>query len=390
MHLRSDRRKKKVVLVGPIPPPVNGQSQAFETLLRWFHKSGVSYSVVNLSRGAQTVDTTNTFSWRRLLEYVSILFDYIKKVSFGRKVIYITVAQTYQGFLRDMFMILYASVFRHEIICHLHGGNYHNFYNNGGSFLKKAIQFTLERADSIIILSERLKNMFFFSDKIKARLVCIPNGFSVESKYLSNKPKAIGARINILYLSNLVESKGYLDVLEAINILVNSYKIRNITCHFCGKFYLNSDDITVKSIEEAQNKFFKFIQDNRLADNVNYHGITNGDKKYGILSISHFFILPTNYNNEGQPLSIIEAMACKNVVITTAYRAIPDLVIDGVTGCFVQYHSPHEIAAKIMYLIENPNQFIKMSEAAFQHYQAYFTREKHLHKLTSHICKNVL
>ena len=30
--------------------------------------------------------------------------------------------------------------------------------------------------------------------------------------------------------------------------------------------------------------------------------------------------------NEGQPISIIEAMAYKNAIITTKYRSIPDLI----------------------------------------------------------------
>ena len=40
---------------------------------------------------------------------------------------------------------------------------------------------------------------------------------------------------------------------------------------------------------------------------------------------------------EGQPVSIIEALAFKNIVISTKYRSIPDMIDENIEGFFVDY-----------------------------------------------------
>ena len=44
------------------------------------------------------------------------------------------------------------------------------------------------------------------------------------------------------------------------------------------------------------------------------------------------FMLPTRYPNEGQPISILEAMGNGMTIITTNHAGIPDIVEDGVNG----------------------------------------------------------
>ena len=44
------------------------------------------------------------------------------------------------------------------------------------------------------------------------------------------------------------------------------------------------------------------------------------------------FILPTRYPNEGQPISILEAMGNAMFIITTDHAGIPDVVQDGKNG----------------------------------------------------------
>ena len=61
--------------------------------------------------------------------------------------------------------------------------------------------------------------------------------------------------MNILFLSNLIESKGYNDILEALSML----KKENIEfdASFCGSFYLSSDDTQKYNVTDLKNKFFK-------------------------------------------------------------------------------------------------------------------------------------
>ena len=55
------------------------------------------------------------------------------------------------------------------------------------------------------------------------------------------------------------------------------------------------------------------------------------------------------------PLSILEAQYYGLTVIATKHAAIPDLIVDGKTGFFVDYYAPDQIAKKVEYLHNNRN-----------------------------------
>ena len=99
------------------------------------------------------------------------------------------------------------------------------------------------------------------------------------------------------------------------------------------------------------------------------------------LQEAHCFVLPTWYINEGQPVSIIESLALGKVIISTEYRAIPDMLLEGYNGFFVMRNSPEEIADRVGYLYQNPTEITRMSQNSFAIYQQGFTTEKHLSRL---------
>ncbi|HEU4451539.1 MAG TPA: glycosyltransferase, partial [Longimicrobium sp.] len=78
-------------------------------------------------------------------------------------------------------------------------------------------------------------------------------------------------------------------------------------------------------------------------------------------------------------------MAHGNVVVSTDYRAIPDLVEDGVSGRLVPYGRPEAIAEAVSEAVETPGRFEEMSRAAVARFRGHFTREAHLERLLAHI-----
>ena len=77
------------------------------------------------------------------------------------------------------------------------------------------------------------------------------------------------------------------------------------------------------------------LSENSLDAYVTYHGIVDGEKKRDLLKLCDFFALPTRYPNEGQPISILEAMGSGMFVITTDHAGIPDIVENGVNGIVI-------------------------------------------------------
>ena len=50
---------------------------------------------------------------------------------------------------------------------------------------------------------------------------------------------------------------------------------------------------------------------------------------------------------EGQPISILEALASGNIVLTTKQGGIPDIFQNGVKAFFLKKNSPEDIALKL-------------------------------------------
>jgi glycosyltransferase involved in cell wall biosynthesis len=374
----------ELLLVGPLPPPINGQSSAFAMLVEGARARGIRCCVVNLAGEREGVG----LSWRSLFDHARILTAFLRRAAFGRKTIYLTIGQLRAGFMRDMVLIACARLFRQRIVCHLHGGNYDGFYVAQPAWLQRLIRATLRRTDRILILGERLSAMFDFDPRLRNKLAVVPNGLPYVITPISPKelPSSSGP-IRILFLSNLVESKGYFDLLEAIQLLVQDWRL-NVVGHFCGLFLLNPlDDKRVKNVEQARALFEGFVREHGLQRQVAYRGLVTGADKEAELRAAHFLVLPTWYNCEGQPLSIIEAMAYGCVVIATDYRAIPDLVEDGTTGSLVPPNDPRSIAAAIGKLAAEPKRYRDLSEAALRRFQRQFTSEAHLDRILPILCE---
>ncbi|MDE4541330.1 glycosyltransferase [Thermoanaerobacterium sp. R66] len=102
-----------------------------------------------------------------------------------------------------------------------------------------------------------------------------------------------------------------------------------------------------------------------------------------LLLNSDIFILPTYYPNEGQPISIIEAMAAGLPIISTDTGCIADMVIDGYNGFIVHKQKPEEITEKIMILANKKGLLLNMSNNSRKLYLENYTSDIFINGLDS-------
>ncbi len=292
--------------------------------------------------------------------------------------VYITVSRSRAGFMRDMPMIWSARLCACRVVIHVKGGNYDVFYRAQPRFLRFLIRHTLRRTCRIIVLSEQFRGMFDFDPTLKERIAVVPNGPPFIPNAARRRRRLSRERpVRLLFLSNLIQSKGYFDVLEAAAILRKTTAIP-LEAVFAGRFLSSPDDPVPMSAAEAETRFHKYVAANRLESVVRYAGPVVGEEKRRLLEAGDFFLLPTCYFTEGQPVSIVEAMAYGCVVIATDYRAIPDMVIDGVTGMLIEYGRPDRIADAVRRIVAEPDRYEAMSQAAVERYERRFTLQRHL------------
>lgn len=376
--------QRKIILIGVLPLPVNGQTLAFQSLTSELKVKTLTLSGVK--------DENFKIKVTKICIFFRLLIQLIRIISFKKYVVYLTPSQSKKGFMRDFPIVFISKLFGCKVIGHIHGGNYDGFYHKQNALFQTLIRKMLIKMDAVIVLSENMKKMLDFTPEIQAKIKVINNGlpFNFEGNLLNNKYLPLNNQepIKILFLSNLIESKGYLDVLEATEMLVNRYEY-NVQMDFCGEFVHYNDARRFHKMIDAKSYFFDFIQKNKLQNHVNYHGVVTGEKKKQLLEEAHFFILPTNYINEGQPISIIEAMAYRCVVIATNYRGISEMITSNESGIYVDFGSPESITSEIQKLIKNPSEFQRISEGGHQVFQETFTKEKHLKALIDEIISHI-
>ena len=161
----------------------------------------------------------------RFFEYISIISRFIFVVLMGANFVYITIAQSRLGFWRDYIFVSLSSMLRIPVVVHLKGGNYDGFFNNANKAEQYFIKSMLPKVESIIVLSDKLMDMFDFDQSLLKKIKVVKNGF-VGLNQLDPPVIEKAAPLHIIFLSNLIRSKGYLELIDAVNITDKGKKIK--------------------------------------------------------------------------------------------------------------------------------------------------------------------
>ena len=377
----------RTLLIGPRSNKnlTHGMSMAFDLLVSGFEERELDHVVIDRSYKQSDVVIGSFFLSGFFQTFMLLLRVYKNLIPADN--IYITIGTSRLGVLKDAMMIWPSWILNKQIVLHLHGGGLLSFYRENPQWLKSLMEKTYDKADTLIVLGELLRDQFNFAVDSEKKVKVVPNGLPMNPVYAEPKQLNKKEAIKLLYLSNLIPSKGYLDVLEACHILYNKQGIP-VQCDFCGAFIRISGEDDKLSPEKAEQTFIQKIAEYNLENIVKYHGVVQSDRKIKFLEKANVLILPTNYSWEGQPLSIIEALAFGNPVISTHYRGIPEEVIDGYNGYLVEFGNPDQIANQIEMMWNSPEQYFLMSNNALAHYQEHFTQEAHLNRLIPIITNN--
>lgn len=365
---------------------VNGVALSVDLLVFWLKISYINFRIVDATF-LGNLSKSGTFSMFRAFETLWVVLMVWWNL-LSCKIYYATMSTSALGFIRDYLTVGFARLLGRRTILHLHGGGFEAFYIESGPWLQRLIRSNLKRTDTIIVLGNLLKQQFYcVGEFVKPKLSVVPNGLTLGVEEPKRRCRRLisNERVELLYLSNLMPSKGFLDVIQAVEILEKKFP-EKYHLNLCGSFVdAKTEPLTEVNSVETLNRYLRI---NRLRKVVTYHGQVTGAAKDDQFKNAHVFILPTNYPWEGQPLSIIEALAYSIPVITCQHKGIPELVENGKTGQFVEPRSPSAIAAAAIKITADSGAYLRMGNNARQHYEESFKREVHLKKLISVIMNN--
>lgn len=338
----TNENKKTICMIGVFPPPINGQAVAFETLAE-SPEFKQKYNVIKADYAPKKSFKKRVMVLYKFLRNIGMLL-FLKKIVNSQPIdiYYLGISSSNQGAVRDSLItkVIGKKLDCAKFVIHHHGGNFRTFYEATDEKHRTMVNTYLKKTDIAIVLTPKLKELF--KDLLpEGNIRVVSNGINAENKLpdkvVKNKIEGIKAKkkMRILYLSNMKKTKGYMKLLQSAPLLVQEGIA--IEMVFAGAF----------ESEEDKKEFNGYIEKHNLASSVRYLGVVTGGEKNKLLETSDVFVLPTTYPQEGQPISILEAMAAGMAIISTDHGGITDVVNHEKNGLILSSIEPEYIAAAI-------------------------------------------
>jgi glycosyltransferase involved in cell wall biosynthesis len=346
----------RILFVLHYPPPVHGAAVMGGHIKESkIINSTFECRYINIGTSTNIKEIGNS-ALRKLGRYLALIWQVKKQViTFKPDICYFTPTSHGIGFYKDALLISCVKLVGVKTIYHFHNKGIRNkqdrFFDN---FLYRFIF----RNAHVILLSK-----YLYSDIQKYvdhnMVHYCPNGVPDMKKerritIRNDKPE-------LLFLSNLILSKGVMNLIEACEIL----KDRGLEFH-CT---ISGGDMELKR-EEVESA----VNIKALTPFVLVAGSNHSEDKNRMMRSADIFVHPTY--NDCMPLVILEAMQESLPIVSTFEGAIPDLVDDNKTGFLVPLKDPVALADRLEVLIRDSEMRINMGRAGREKYEQFFSLER--------------
>lgn len=333
--------KPKVLFVTPLPPPVHGSSMVSQSIKESQLLNGeFDMDFVNLST-SRKMEEINKRSWalyaRKAVRFIGAYAKTLLLLATRRyDLCYLAITCHGVGFLKDAPFVLLCKMFGRKIVIHQHNKG---MANDVDRHIYRWLLPMVYRNTKVILLSWRLYPDIEKVVKREQVMIC-PNGI-IDTNINAPSAERHDDVPHILFLSNLIVSKGVLVLLDALKTLKE--KGCRFVCDFVGG----------ETKELDARRFAREIGARGLDGIAVYHGRKYGKDKEDFWRMADMFVFPTYYFNECFPLVILEAMMYGLPVISTDEGGIRDEVKDGRNGFVVKPQDATAIADAIGRLLDD-------------------------------------
>jgi glycosyltransferase involved in cell wall biosynthesis len=222
---------------------------------------------------------------------------------------YYQISQNRVGLIRDLFLLLPFRVARRRLIVHLHGGLLDTYLRDEAKILALLLRWALKnRRNRGIVLTQSLRHCLMPLLPVD-RITPVANTAKVPAW---TRRKSFDGTLHVLYVGSFIDTKGYLELAGAVNSLAE--RGLPIELDLVGEAVTQSDADAVETIATHPT--------------IHVRGVLTGDEKWQVFQKCHVLALPTRYPPEGQPISIIEAMAAGCAIVATRREGIVDTLSD--------------------------------------------------------------
>ena len=355
--------RPKILFIMHMPPPVHGAAMVGQYIRDSKLINGeFECHYINLTT-AKDLQDIGKVGIRKMLDLVKLLLNIRKMLDEVRpNLVYITPNACGGAFYKDFVVVQMIKMMGFRIVIHYHNKGVATHQDR---WLDNALYKQFFKGTKAILLSECLYDDVKKYVEKKDVFVCA-NGIPASSIVASptvTLPISDNSIPHILFLSNLLVSKGVVVLLDALQILKD--KGCSYVCDFVGG----------ETAEMDASIFSTEVIKRGLDGMAVYHGRKYGQDKEIFLRSADMFVFPTFYHNECFPLVLLEAMNHGLPCISTTEGGIPGIIEDGKTGYLVQKQHANALADKIELFIRDADLRRRMGSAGREKFDREFTLE---------------
>ncbi len=355
----------KLLVLAQIPPPHHGQSIMVQTLVDGLPQIAPDIEIfhVNLSLSSTTTDIGRwqpmklIAAWRAARTAIKLARHHQVDALY-----YVPAPGKRIALWRDIFILRLVRPIVPRLVLHWHASGLGEWLQTSASPLERRLAHAvLDHADLALTLAPSLAaDAALFQPH---HTTIVPNGIAdpFADRPVQRPPPT--ERIEVLFLGLGTAAKGLFLTLEAIAAGPSSLHLT-----FAGDFATPADATRFQQLAAP------------LGDRVRHVGFVTGATKIQLLRDSHVLCFPTSYPHEAFPLVLLEALAADLPIVTTPWRAIPELLPSGYPF-FLHAPQATQLSALLVKAAHGP----RPDQALRHHFLDHFTSQKFL----AHLARNL-
>ena len=366
-------KDSSILFIMHMPPPVHGAAM----MGKYIHDSKLVSETfdchyINLTT-AKNLQDIGKGGIGKLWKFVKLLFLIVKTLlAVKPQLVYVTPNACGGAFYKDFVVVQLIKAMGYKVVVHYHNKG---VATRQDRWLDDKLYRRFFKGIKVILLAEALYADVEKYVKREDVFIC-PNGIP---ETLTTEPTA--ERHNpiprLLFLSNLLESKGVFVLLDALKILKD--KGHSFICDFVGG----------ETAEIDAARFEREVEQRGLNTIATYNGRKYGEEKYSYWRTADLFVFPTYYPNECFPLVLLEAMQHGVPCISTREGGIADIIDEGKTGWIVEREDANALADRMATCLDKREETALLGKNGYEKYIQEFTLSQFEKRITNILLDNI-
>ena len=297
-----------ILAIGPSSKKyATGQSIHFESVCRKLD----NVSVLNYAK------YNSVFLDAVILVLNLVLSRVYKKFS----IIYYTPSRTNGGTIRDLLTLAILTIGRTniKIYGHVHGSELVEFFNSANALTKFMIRWVYNQHSETFVLSNTIGCQI--SSLLKVSTKTIYNTLDLDEGLPDFSGNKVDSKVNLLWCSNLIYTKGFTYFADAILALPVQY-LQSCRITIIGKV-LGDSFKSRGEMNDIVNMYLHRFEEKSI--DYEYLGALENRHVMQFYYSSDVFVLPTFYDTEAMPLSVLEAIKSATKVVLSDWKSLKEI-----------------------------------------------------------------